>query len=101
MYDVLIPVPVPVADSTAGDRLGRPQHHPPGHVHQPTAAVMLDHLAQQQPGDRRQPRPASPAGPHRVAEDPGEGGDVARQAIDADQEAQAPCGTPDHAHDGQ
>ena len=61
MYAVLIPVPVPVAGSTAGDRLGRPPHHPPGDAHEATAAVVLDHLAQQQPGDRP-PAAAGPAG---------------------------------------
>ena len=101
MYDVLIPVPVPVADSTAAIASAVPQHHPTGDVHQATARVMLDHLAQQQPGDRHQPRPTRPAGPHRVAEDPGEGGHVARQAIDADQERQALGTRADHPHDGR
>ncbi len=61
---------------------------------------MLDHLAQQQSGDRHQSRSASPAGPHGVAKDLGAGGDVARQAIDTDEETQAPRGSADHGDDG-
>jgi hypothetical protein len=99
MDDVLIPVPPAGRREGPGDRLGRPQHHPAGDIHQGTVAVRLDHPAQQQPGDGHQLRPASPAGPLRVAGHPGESGDVARQAIDADQGAQAPRGATDHAHD--
>ena len=62
---------------------------------------MLDHLAQEQSGERLQTRAASPSGPYGIAKDPTEGRDVARQAIDADQKAQALRGPADHAHDGQ
>ena len=90
MYAVLIPVPVPVAASTAAIAAVGPAHDPAGDADEAPPGAVLDHLAQQQPGRGHQPRPAPAAGPHRVAEDPREGGHVAGQAIDADQEGQAP-----------
>src|SRR4051812_44765842 len=82
-----------------GDRRRRPQDDPPRDVDEAPAAMVLDHLAQEQPGGGHQPRPPRLAGPHRVAKDADEGGHVARQAVDADQECQALCGTPHHLHD--
>src|SRR5512135_2923343 len=51
--------------------------------------------------DGHQPWPAGPSGQHRVAANPGEGGHVAGQPLDADQQGQAPGGPADHPHDGR
>src|SRR5512135_898097 len=57
-----------------GDGLGRPPDHPAGDADEASSGVVLDYLAQEQPGCRDQPWPARTAGAYRVAEDPGEGG---------------------------
>ena len=47
---------------------------------------VLDDLGQLEPGGQHQPGPTAPPGPDRLAKDPREGGDVAGEAIDADQD---------------
>jgi hypothetical protein len=82
------------------DRCGGPPDDPAGDAHQASSGVVRDHLAQQQPGRRHQQRPARTAGAHRIAEDPGEGGPIAGQAIDANQKTQAVSGAADHPYHG-
>ncbi len=63
--------------------------HPPGHLADASLRIPLDHLPDQQPVCQAQAGPPNLAGVNRVAEDPQEGGDVAGQPVDADQDSQA------------
>src|SRR5512135_1171520 len=95
------PRPGPGRREHRGDGLGGPPDYPAGDGDEASSGVVLDHLAQEQPGRGHQPWPARTAGAHRVAEDSGEGGHVAGQPIDTDQEGQVAGGPTDHPHDGQ
>ena len=81
-----------------GYRRGRPADHPAGDADDATPGVVLDHLSQQQPGDRHQPWLAPSARLLQIAEDAGEGPHLAGQPIDADQDGQASGRGVDHPH---
>jgi hypothetical protein len=83
------------------DRGGCPAHHPARQAHQAMAGPMLDHLADPQPGFLLQTGPARAACTHRVAEDARERRDRTGQAIDTDQDRQAPGTAADHPDQGR
>lgn len=64
--------------------------HPAGVADDASAGVMLDHLAREQTGRGDRSRPTSAAGTLRIAKKPRAGGHMTGQAIDADQDRQAP-----------
>jgi hypothetical protein len=74
-----------------GNGLGGPTHHPVHDLDHPPPSIALDDLADKQSGFRDKPRPPATPRTHRVTEYPQKGGDVARQAIHADQDSEAPC----------